>query len=363
MRVIGGIARGRRLAGPPPGTATRPTSDKVREALYDIIGDKVHDARVLDLFAGTGALGIEALSRGARHATFVDADRRLCNTIRKNLDTVRFADRAIVLCRDVRRVGPALRGPFDLVLIDPPYGKGLERDAISMLLSDRLLAPDALVVVEHARGQSPVLPPGAETVLTPEPTRTYGDTALTCYRFHGPSSECAPHTVSGATSMTRIAIYPGSFDPLTNGHYDVIQRSLALFDLLVVAVASNVRKQALFTVPERIEIIREVLGNEPRVEIDTFEGLLVDYARRKGATAIVRGLRAVADFEYEFEMASMNRRLAPTIETVFLMTHENYFYVSSHLVKEVATLGGNVEPFVPAPVAARLRARLGTPKT
>jgi pantetheine-phosphate adenylyltransferase len=158
--------------------------------------------------------------------------------------------------------------------------------------------------------------------------------------------------------MTRIAIYPGSFDPMTKGHLDVIQRSLVLFDRLVIAVASNVRKQPLFSVEERIALIREVLGDDARVEIDTFEGLLVDYARRKGAVALVRGLRAVADFEYEFEMASMNRRLAPSVETVFLMTHENYFYVSSHLVKEVASLGGDVDAFVPPAVAARLKTRI-----
>ncbi len=158
--------------------------------------------------------------------------------------------------------------------------------------------------------------------------------------------------------MTRIAIYPGSFDPLTNGHLDVIRRGMALFGKLVVAVAANVRKQALFTLEERISLIREVVGDDARFEIDTFDGLLVDYARRRGAVAVVRGLRAVADFEYEFEMATMNRRLAPTVETVFLMTHENYFYVSSHLVKEVATLGGDIDAFVPAPVAARLKARI-----
>jgi pantetheine-phosphate adenylyltransferase len=159
-------------------------------------------------------------------------------------------------------------------------------------------------------------------------------------------------------TMTRIAIYPGSFDPMTNGHLDVIQRSLFLFDSLVIAVAPNARKNPLFAVDERIALIREVLGGEPRVETDTFEGLLVEYAKRKGAVALVRGLRAVADFEYEFEMASMNRRLAPNVETVFLMTHQNYFYVSSHLVKEVAALGGDVDAFVPPIVATRLRARI-----
>lgn len=158
--------------------------------------------------------------------------------------------------------------------------------------------------------------------------------------------------------MTRIAVYPGSFDPLTNGHLDVIRRGMALFGHLVVAVAANVRKQALFSLEERVALIREVVGDDARFEIDTFDGLLVDYARRKGAVAVVRGLRAVADFEYEFEMATMNRRLAPTVETVFLMTHENYFYVSSHLVKEVATLGGDIDAFVPPVVAAQLKARI-----
>jgi len=159
--------------------------------------------------------------------------------------------------------------------------------------------------------------------------------------------------------MPRTAIYPGSFDPLTNGHLDIIHRSMGLFDRLVIAVASNVRKHPLFDMSERIALIREVVGHDARIEIDTFDGLLVEYAQRKGAIAVVRGLRAVADFEYEFEMATMNRRLAPTVETVFLMTHESYFYVSSHLVKEVAMLGGAIDAFVPPAVARRLNARMG----
>jgi pantetheine-phosphate adenylyltransferase len=194
----------------------------------------------------------------------------------------------------------------------------------------------------------------------------YGDTALTYYLADGraappgweQSSAEAPAVVPYSGAMARIAIYPGSFDPLTNGHHDVIRRSLAIFDRLVVAVAPNVRKHPLFSVDERIALIREVLGDEPRVEIDTFEGLLVEYATRKGAVAIVRGLRAVADFEYELAMASMNRRLAPSVETVFLMTHESNFYVSSNLVKEVAALGGDIDAFVPVQVAPKLRARV-----
>jgi pantetheine-phosphate adenylyltransferase len=154
-----------------------------------------------------------------------------------------------------------------------------------------------------------------------------------------------------------IAVYPGSFDPLTNGHVDIIQRGSRLFDRIVVAVLINMEKAPLFTVPERVDIAREVFQQWPNVEVDTFDGLLVDYARRRRASVIVRGLRAVSDFEYEMQMALMNRRLNPDVETVFMMPAEPYTYVSSRLVKEVAALGGSVTGLVPATVEARLRAK------
>ena len=154
----------------------------------------------------------------------------------------------------------------------------------------------------------------------------------------------------------RTAIYPGSFDPLTNGHLSLIQRGLAMFDKLIVAVATNPKKTALFSAEERKDIIRESCS-DPRVEVDAFEGLLVEYAHRKGAKVIIRGLRAVSDFEFEFQLANMNRKLRPEIETVFMMTGEDYFYISSNLVREVASFGGNVDDFVPPGVGARLKAR------
>jgi pantetheine-phosphate adenylyltransferase len=152
-----------------------------------------------------------------------------------------------------------------------------------------------------------------------------------------------------------IAVYPGSFDPLTNGHVDIIQRGSRFFDRIVIAVATNIDKAPLFTVPERVNIAREVFREWPNVEVDTFDGLLVDYARRKRASVIVRGLRAVSDFEYEMQMALMNRRLNPDVETVFMMPAEPYTYVSSRLVKEVVALGGSVHGLVPEVVEARLR--------
>jgi pantetheine-phosphate adenylyltransferase len=151
-----------------------------------------------------------------------------------------------------------------------------------------------------------------------------------------------------------LAVYPGTFDPITNGHVDILRRSLKIFDRVVVALADNVRKTPLFSLAERRSMITEALGGEPRLEVDAFQGLLADYCRKRGAAVVIRGLRALADFEYEFQSAHMNRRLAPDVETMFLMTGEESFYVSSSLVKEVALMGGDVSRMVPPGVAAAL---------
>ncbi|MGE5245457.1 MAG: pantetheine-phosphate adenylyltransferase [Betaproteobacteria bacterium] len=158
--------------------------------------------------------------------------------------------------------------------------------------------------------------------------------------------------------MPTLAVYPGSFDPLTNGHVDIILRGARLFDRIVVALLVNAEKAPLFTTEERVEIARAVFRHHPNVEVDTFDGLLVDYVSRRHAQVIVRGLRAVSDFEYEFQMALMNRRLNGKIETVFMMPAEQYTYISSRLIKEVFSLGGRVSGLVPDMVEARLREKL-----
>jgi pantetheine-phosphate adenylyltransferase len=163
-----------------------------------------------------------------------------------------------------------------------------------------------------------------------------------------------------AAPAGRLAIFPGSFDPLTNGHVDIILRGVHLFDRILVAVLVNAGKDPLFTAPERVAMIRDVFREYPNVEVDTFDGLLVDYARRKRASAIVRGLRAVSDFEYEFQMALMNRHLEPALETVFMMPAEQYTYLSSRLIKEVFGLGGEVRGLVPSVVERRMRERQST---
>jgi pantetheine-phosphate adenylyltransferase len=160
----------------------------------------------------------------------------------------------------------------------------------------------------------------------------------------------------------RRAIYPGSFDPVTNGHLDVIERAAKLFDEVIVAVAVNSQKQALFSSEERLALLHETTASfGERVTLVRLEGLLVDYARQAGASAIIRGLRAVSDFEFEFQMALMNRKLESSVETIFLMPKEDYTYLSSRIIKEIARLGGEVGSFVPVCVAAALRAKFSPP--
>ena len=201
-----------------------------------------------------------------------------------------------------------------------------------------LVAPDGLLVLEHARRA-----PAPDTRRSPVRTRAgdSGDSALSFYELKD--------------SMSTLAVYPGSFDPLTNGHVDIISRGARLFDRIIVAILVNAEKSPMFTMDERVEIAREVFKDHPNVEVDTFDGLLVDYVERKQAQVIVRGLRAVSDFEFEFQMALMNQRLKPQIETVFMMPAEQYTYISSRLIKEVFALGGRVHGLVPELVEQRLR--------
>ncbi len=162
--------------------------------------------------------------------------------------------------------------------------------------------------------------------------------------------------------MKKVAIYPGSFDPITYGHLDIIKRSLTIFDEIIVAVARNSQKNSLFSSEERVELIQTVLRDEPRVSVDTFTGLLINYVASRNAHVIIRGLRAISDFEYEFQIAQMNSSISCEIETMFMMTSVQYGYLSSSIVKEVCSLNGNIDGFVPAEVKRALRAKYKLPE-
>lgn len=349
LRITGGSLARRLIDVPPAADAkqVRPTSDKVREALMSSLSSLVsfEGVHVLDLYAGSGALGLEALSRGAARATFVERDRKTAQVIEKNIASLGVADRARVVVDDAARfLGHAADGAFGLVLADPPYATALEARLLADLV--RVVAADGLVVLERDKRSDNASPPHCSVLRD----RLYGDTRVIVYQ--------RPQT-SQRSPMATAAIYPGSFDPLTNGHVDIIQRGLKRFDKVVVAIANNVNKSPLFTIEERIAQAKTVLGDVKGAEVDTFDGLIVDYAKKKGVGVLLRGLRAVSDFEYEFQLASMNRKLNPDVDTMFMMTSEDSFYLSSRLVREVASFGGNVEGMVPDHVLAQLKAKFG----
>jgi pantetheine-phosphate adenylyltransferase len=163
--------------------------------------------------------------------------------------------------------------------------------------------------------------------------------------------------------MGKVAIYPGSFDPITYGHIDIVERALEIFDKVIVAIAHNTEKRALFSIEERLKIVKTIFEDAPNVIVDRFKGLLVDYVAKTNAKVILRGLRATSDFEYEFHMASMNRSLNTHLDTLFMMTNKDYFFVSSRTIKEVASLGGSVEGLVPDLVVRRLKEKFKLPVT
>ena len=163
--------------------------------------------------------------------------------------------------------------------------------------------------------------------------------------------------------MGKVAIYPGSFDPITYGHIDIIERSLEIFDKVIIAIADNMEKRALFSIEERLQMAKNIFKDSPNVIVDSFKGLLVDYVAKTNAKVILRGLRATSDFEYEFHMASMNRSLNTHLDTLFMMTSKDYFFVSSRTIKEVAKLGGGVEGLVPDLVVRRLKEKFKLPVT
>ncbi|MEY4582831.1 MAG: hypothetical protein RL701_7534 [Pseudomonadota bacterium] len=380
MRIIAGYLGGRRLHAK-VATGTRPTSDRVREALGSLLAARnaFDTASVLDLFAGTGAFGLEALSRGATHVVAIDQEPSAMRCLEQNVRELgcdaQVTRRKLDLFQKPVRVLETLAasaergaGPFSLIFADPPY-RDLARLAplLTGLANHACVTPDALFVVEHARASS--LPEIPGLVLAGH--YVYGDSAITLLaraqqmgegEFDDMTSEPTAAVVldrNARPARPSAAIYAGSFDPITNGHLAVIRSGLVAFDHIIVSVLTNTAKKPLFSVEERMEFIRDAIGTEPGIEIDRFDdGLLVDYARKRDVRVLLRGLRAVGDFEHELQMANINRHLAAGIETVFIMAND-YFYVSSTLIKEAAALGGNLHGMVPELVEKKLRVKFG----
>lgn len=357
MRVIAGEAKGRPLRSA-RGSTTRPTADKVKGAIFNILQSRVclAGSRLLDLYAGSGALGIEALSRKAAHVTFVERSPAAIEALQSNLERCGFSTRARVIrggvLSAVRRLART-QVSFDGGFADPPYHSEELDPLLQLLGTSVVLAPRAWWVVEHHVDDAVRDSYGDLQLLH---RRRYGKTVIALFQKSMPKEE-------KSVRQPLKAVYAGSFDPITNGHIDLIRRAIEVFDQVIVAVAgvtSDAKKGgALFTPEERVAMIREALNDAgERVAVDCFGGLLVDYCDQVGARVIIRGLRAVSDFEYEFQMAMMNRHLRPHIHTVFLPTSEAHSYTSSRLVKEVAALGGDISGQVPENVRRFLLSKL-----
>jgi pantetheine-phosphate adenylyltransferase/16S rRNA (guanine(966)-N(2))-methyltransferase RsmD len=335
VRVIAGTARGTRLAPVPRGV--RPTSDRVRESVFNALG-QFFEGDVLDLYAGTGSLGIEALSRGCDRAAFVEKDRRALASIRENLRRTRLQDRAEVVAGDVGRVLDRMLTDgrqFNLIFADPPYRIAATEVGGVLSRIGALLAPGGRAVLESGEA------PAAGTQGEKGVTRRYGGTYV---------------TILERSEITMIvAVCPGSFDPVTAGHLDIIRRASKIFDHVVIAVGANMRKKPVLPAVERARLIEKVTADIENVSVEFMDGLLVDFARERGAQVIVKGLRAVSDFESEFEQAQLNRTMYPELETVFIMASSEHSFLSSSAVREIASFGGDVRGLVPDGILETVR--------
>jgi pantetheine-phosphate adenylyltransferase len=300
---------------------------------------------------------------------FVDRSPGSLAALRRNLDELGLRDRSRIVrgdaLRAIRRLGRE-GARFELILADPPYASGEAERALAEVVACGLLVPGGTLVLECGR-RHPLPTPEALSVVD---QRHYGDTRVVRFVARSEPGADAPEPVAqddrSRRRMTptrpeqRIALFPASFDPVTNGHLDIARRATRLFDEVVLAVAVNLDKSGCFSTEERIHMLEAVLDGEERLRAAAFEGLTVDFAREIGARVIIRGVRAMSDFEYEFEMALMNKHLYPEVETLFMMPSQEYLYVSSSRLRELSRFGRDVSEFVPELVAVKLKERFAS---
>jgi pantetheine-phosphate adenylyltransferase len=346
VRIIGGQWKRTPLRIPSGIEGLRPTPARVRETLFDWLGARVDGARCLDAFAGTGALGLEAASRGAREVLLVEQEPRLVAALEAIRAKLAAAQVRVVRGDGLSALARQAPASFDVVLLDPPFGSPLGVRAL--VEAARVVAPGGHVYLESERRRT-----GGRGSFGASPPASRG---RACDPLHCPSPARRSIPMTSVTRLT--AVYPGTFDPMTLGHEDLTRRASRLFERLIVAVAAGHHKRTMFPIAERLEIAQKVTAKYPNIEVMAFRGLLRDFVIEQGAKVVVRGLRAVSDFEYEFQMAGMNRQLMPEVETVFMTPSDQFQFVSGTFVREIASLGGDVSKFVSPLVLDRLRDRV-----
>lgn len=385
VRIIGGQWKRSRLEVlHRPGL--RPTPDRVRETLFNWLGQDLQGWRVLDAFAGSGALGFEAASRGAAAVILLETDPQVIAALEGSASRLCAANvevrRAEALMWMAEAAGSGAE--FDLILLDPPYGRNLQNAALERvrpllaesgwvyLEDDRPWSAEALSALGwllHRSGRAGAVHFHLLCVMPPGERLNFGHPSLpdkpgaprrSATQRRGPCACSMSAQERDLTPVTQeiTAIYPGTFDPMTLGHQDLMRRASRLFSRLIVAVAAGHHKRTMFTLDERLDIAQELASAFPNVEVIAFRGLLRNFVVEHGGKVVVRGLRAVSDFEYEFQMAGMNRQLMPDVETLFLTPSDQYQFVSGTFVREIAMLGGDVSKFVAPSVLERLQRRV-----